>query len=395
MHQMSLFGAATSISMLLLALVLTGTGAAAEDTTTSIDIPDLDSAIEDRAVSMTLRPPARSEKQTEWVFLPIPKANPAIGGGLQLVAARFFQADAKSQTSVLGAGAGYYSSDTWFAAAGGAVNFSEDRWRVSGGLGYIDAKYDFYGVGSDAGSDGIRIPINQTASAAFVSVLRRVWANWYIGGGYRYLDSQAGLNVSLPGNKEIEDILKNGVHIVSAGPTLAASYDTRDLNMNPRTGSYITIDAIFPSKNFGSDANYDRVKIKANGYWPTTERITLAGRFSLCGASANTPFFDICYFGADSDLRGYVVGRYQDLTKFAVQGEVRTQFTARWGGVVFAGVGQVAPTFHQMTDDNLLPAAGFGVRWMAAPKNKVNIRADVAWGEDGDALFYLSVGEAF
>jgi len=381
--------------MLSLALVLTGTGAAAEDTTTSVDVPDLDSAIEDGAVSMTLRPPTRSDNKTEWVFLPIPKANPAIGGGLQLVAARFFQTDAKSQTSVLGAGAGYYSSDTWFAAAGGAVNFSEDRWRVSGGLGYLDAKYDFYGVGSDAGDDGIRIPINQEASAAVVTVLRRVWANWYVGGGYRHLDSQAGLNVSLPGNKDIEDILKNGVHIVSAGPTLAATYDTRDLNMNPRTGSYITIDAIFPSKTFDSDANYDRVKIKANRYWPTTEKITLAGRISVCGASANTPFFDLCYFGADNDLRGYVVGRYQDLTKFAVQGEVRAQLTPRWGGVVFAGVGQVAPTFHQMTDDNLLPAAGFGVRWMAAPKNKVNIRADVAWGENGDALFYLSVGEAF
>jgi outer membrane protein assembly factor BamA len=115
--------------------------------------------------------------------------------------------------------------------------------------------------------------------------------------------------------------------------------------MNPRTGSYVTIDAIFPSKTFGSDANYDRVNIKANRYWPTTDKITLAGRISLCGASANTPFFDLCYFGADNDLRGYVVGRYQDLTKSAVQGEVRTQFTPRWGGVVFAGVGQVAPTF--------------------------------------------------
>ncbi len=316
-------------------------------------------------------------------------------GGLQLVAARFFQTDANSQPSVLGAGAGYYSSDTWFAGAGGAVNFSEDRWRVSGGLRYLDANYDFYGVGSDAGNNGIGIPINQSASAAFVTVLRRVSANWYIGGGYRYVDSQAGLNVSLPGNKPIGDILKKGVHIASAGPTLAASLDTRDLNMNPRTGSYITIDAIFPSKNFGSDVDYDRVKIKANRYWPTTETITLAGRFSLCGASSNTPFFDLCYFGADNDLRGYVVGRYQDLTKFAVQGEVRKQITPRWGGVIFAGVGQVAETFRQMNDDNLLPAAGFGVRWMAAPKNKVNIRADVAWGEDGDALFYLSIGEAF
>jgi hypothetical protein len=74
--------------------------------------------------------------------------------------------------------------------------------------------------------------------------------------------------------------------------------------------------------------------------------------------------------GVDNDLRGYVVGRYQHLTKFAVQAEARMQFTPRWGGVVFAGVGQVAPVFNAMTDENLLPAGGFGVPWMAAPKKR-------------------------
>jgi hypothetical protein len=48
-----------------------------------------------------------------------------------------------------------------------------------------------------------------------------------------------------------------------------------------------------------------------------------------------------------------------------------------------------------MNSGNLLPAGGFGVRWMAAPQNKVNIRADLAWGKGEDALFYLSIGEAF
>ena len=80
---------------------------------------------------------------------------------------------------------------------------------------------------------------------------------------------------------------------------------------------------------------------------------------------------------------------------FATQAELRVQFAPRWGGVVFAGVGQVAPGFSDMNSDNLLPAGGFGIRWMAAPENKVNIRADLAWGKGGDALFYLSIGEAF
>jgi hypothetical protein len=32
---------------------------------------------------------------------------------------------------------------------------------------------------------------------------------------------------------------------------------------------------------------------------------------------------------------------------------------------------------------------------MAAAEHKVNIRADLAWGKDEEALFYLSIGEAF
>ena len=109
----------------------------------------------------------------------------------------------------------------------------------------------------------------------------------------------------------------------------------------------------------------------------------------------NAPFFDLCLFGASNDLRGYPVGRYQDQTLFAVQTELRAELWPRWGAVVFAGVGEVAPNFGDMNTDNLLPSAGFGIRWMAAPKNRVNLRADLAWGEGGETAFYLSIGEAF
>lgn len=161
---------------------------------------------------------------------------------------------------------------------------------------------------------------------------------------------------------EIEEIQRAGVRIVSSGPILAASYYTRDLNMNPRTGSYVTVDAIFPSETFGSDSTYESVTVKANRYWPVRDPVTLAGRITGCGASFDAPFFDVCLFGSDNDIRGYVAGRYQDFTMFAVQGEVRKQFAPRWGGVAFAGVGQVAATFRDMNQENLLPAAGFGVR---------------------------------
>ena len=54
---------------------------------------------------MTLIPPIKSEKVSARVFLPIPKASPAFGGGLHLVVARFFQMDANLQRPVVDADA--------------------------------------------------------------------------------------------------------------------------------------------------------------------------------------------------------------------------------------------------------------------------------------------------
>ncbi len=347
-------------------------------------------------VEVTVTPEVKLEKASEWVVLPVPKSSPAIGTGLQLVGARFFKADAQSQPSVFGIGAGYYSSETWFAGVGGVYNFDADRWRVMGGLGYVDARYDFYGIGSDAGdATDIKFPIRQTGTAAMVKVLRLIGADWYAGIGYRYLDSQVSLRASIPGFPEIEEILNTGVRIVAQGPTLSAVYDTRDLNLNPRTGSYVSIEGLTSTKFLDSEETYQRLTVNASRYWPLGEDYTLAGRITVCGVTDNAPFFDLCLYGSNNDLRGYAVGRYQDLTMFATQAELRAQFTPRWGGVVFAGIGEVAPAFRDMNSGDLLPAGGVGLRWMAAPENRVNVRADLAWGEGDGALFYLSIGEAF
>lgn len=42
----------------------------------------------------------------------------------------------------------------------------------------------------------------------------------------------------------------------------------------------------------------------------------------------------------------------------------------------------------------MLPAGGFGLRYLASKEANVNLRADIAWGKDG-AAFYFGIGEAF
>lgn len=358
-----------------------------------LQVPQVEVLAEDKPVAVEVVTEGASAG--EWVVLPMLKSSPAIGSGVQVIAARFFKSDAESQPSVVGAGAGYFSSETWFAGVGGAYNFAADRWRLTGGIGYIDAKYDFYGVGTSAGNRRVALPIRQTGTVAVVKVLRSVGDDWYLGAGFRYLDSNVGLGVSLPAYPDIEDQLRAGVRVVSAGPTLSASYDTRDLSTNPRSGSYVVADALLASNSFASDERYQRYTIKANRYWSARDDVTLAGRIAVCGVSDDAPFFDLCMLGAGSDIRGYVAGQYQDRAMFSTQAEARIQLAPRWGGVLFAGVGQVAASFGDFDGDKLLPAGGFGLRWMAAPQNKVNLRGDLAWGKGGEALFYLAIGEAF
>ena len=107
-----------------------------------------------------------------------------------------------------------------------------------------------------------------------------------------------------------------------------------------------------------------------------------------------TALFDLCSYGSNSDLRGYVSGQYIDKRMFAAQLEYRWRFYWRFGMTVFAGVGGVAPEFNKFEFDKLLPAAGLGIRFLASEENHVNIGLDFAVGKRSSAL-YFRIGEAF
>jgi len=111
----------------------------------------------------------------------------------------------------------------------------------------------------------------------------------------------------------------------------------------------------------------------------------LALRGYVCRASDDTPLFDLCLFGAGSDLRGYEVGRYRDQRMVAFQGEYRFPLTGRFGAVVFGGSGKVARTFSEMGDEPDLWSVGAGLRWLASEQAKVSVGADGAEGRGGSA----------
>jgi outer membrane translocation and assembly module TamA len=114
----------------------------------------------------------------------------------------------------------------------------------------------------------------------------------------------------------------------------------------------------------------------------------------MCRVSGGAPFFDMCMFGASSDLRGYDSGKFRDDASWATQVEVRQHLFGKFGAVAFAGIGGTAPSFSDLDESEFLPSAGVGLRFMPVKSANTNVRIDYAWGKDGGAL-YISVGEAF
>lgn len=337
-------------------------------------------------------PPQRPDKGVSIVAMPIPVSNPAIGNGLGVAAVAIYSPGHSPEPWITGAGGLYTDSKSWAAAVFQKAHLNDDRIRVTAGAGGGDFNLDFYGVGSGAGARDRSIPIDQRAVGAVVEALFRVAPNTYAGVRYRGAHLRTSLDLSqLPfPDLEIPEVeLRSQVSALG----LSGEYDTRDDQFGPRKGMYGTAQWMVASESLGSDFDYSRIDVAANFYHALSERSVIAGRIALCDVGDRAPFYDLCLFGQNNDLRGYTAGQYRDHSMAAVQVEYRRDLFWRLGGVVFAGVGGVAPSFDKF-GSALLPAVGIGLRFKASKQHRVNASVDFAVGEDSQA-FYFYIGEAF
>ncbi|NJN26731.1 MAG: hypothetical protein HC819_12535 [Cyclobacteriaceae bacterium] len=84
-----------------------------------------------------------------------------------------------------------------------------------------------------------------------------------------------------------------------------------------------------------------------------------------------------------------------DKQSFWMQAEFRRDLFWRFGGVAFAGIGDVAPEIDQFVFDEMKYVVGLGGRFQALKDEKLNARLDVGFGRGGQHAVYLSIKEAF
>ncbi|NWG75424.1 MAG: BamA/TamA family outer membrane protein [Rubrivivax sp.] len=291
------------------------------------------------------------------------------------------------------------------------MHLKEDQYRVTAAAGNASINADIYGVGKIAGDRGLYLPLNFKGSAVIAEPLWRIRRGFYAGPRFQYRNLTLSLNreeFDLPPDEEpppplgeiLEEVAPDLFHqqTVAVGPHF--QWDTRDDTYYPRKGIVLDFGIDLFAEALGSKFSYQYYKAAFNKYIGVRSRDVIAVRAMGCAAAGDhVPIYDLCIYGAGSDLRGYSAGRYQDRRMFATQAEYRwnmppKKIIGRLGFVAFGGVGGVAHSFSEMAWKDLLPAGGGGLRFRLTQKDHINFRIDYGIGRVGHTVT-MGVSEAF
>jgi hypothetical protein len=339
----------------------------------------------------------KKKKKRDLLVAPVPISSPTTGTGLAVGGVAFYNPNQEPRQWVSGAGAVYTDRGTKGIAGFHSMSFGHDRFRFKAILSYIEAQNRFYGIGAEAGDRAERVELGNKQLVVQLQGQMRVFEHGFAGLRYHLGTNAAVIEPPKEDAPPVSTLPPSADQLHSTlsviGPVL--TYDSRDSGNQPRRGAYASMTWMFGIKALGDSFTHDKLQLAGNLYFPFGEKTVLATRASLCSATGEVPYYDLCLFGSGPDLRGYEGGRYRDRSSWAVQGELRQHIAGRFGGVVFFGLGGIAPAAGEILDNsNLLPSAGIGVRYRPFKDNDVQLRLDFALGKNDHGI-YIGISEAF
>ncbi len=358
-------------------------------------LPSADRQESATAPTAPTAPTAAQEAAPERRIIPFPvllsdPTNGVGGGGGLLMLYRLNETDPKdSQTAAFGF---YTTRSSWKWGLQQEVSFGEDRFRgtATGIFGKTNNSF----VYPDA---PLPVSYGERQDRLEADFTVRVFDDLYAGVAYRYsrteflydvgTEEEQGFSRVILGIAGAEDTTDSGIGLV-------LQFDDRDREYAPTRGFLGSLRFLDQSGRLGSDNDYRTADAFLNYYLGLAPENTLAFRFRWRDAWGDVPFTGQSSFNG-IDLRAYPSGKYRGTGMLAAQVEYRFPIWKRLGGVAFGGSGRVYGGVPTLGQEEVLPAAGGGIRFLVLKDRGTRVGLDFAQGRFGNRGVYFTFDEAF
>lgn len=326
-------------------------------------------------------------------FLPLvsPITEPALGYGLVGAGVYFLpKKDAPKgefrMPDIVGAAAGYTQNKTWFAGAGYAGFWKQDKIRYRGILGYGDINMKYYGSGNSIQD---RDPANFSMESFFFlqQALFRIGESAFMLGGNYYFGKT---EVTAFEESKFPEVDPRDFDLTNTGIGIIGEYETFNNVLSPTKGVRVQLHLANSLEFMGSDRNISRLSFFTLYYLPILKRWVSGFRIESMVTTNNAPFYMLPYI----KLRGVPVLRYQGEFTMLAETEQMIKVYKRWSLVGFGGIGSTIPSLEDATLSPMVWNAGAGFRYKIARLMGLNMGIDVARGPE-DWAFYIVFGSAW
>ncbi len=263
--------------------------------------------------------------------------------------------------------------------------------RVAGSVGWRKFPDYFYGIGPRSSSEDEETFTPRVADAQ-ASFQRRIFSR--LRPGVRFEARKVDLRDLQAGGVLSAGGVPGSAGGVSAGAGALIEWDDRGPTISPPWGRIWRLESTGFGRLWGSDYSFSRHLADLREYIPAGGDRVVAIRALAVENRGGVPFDRMATLGGESLLRGYAESRYRDASAAILQAEIRSPLWRRFGGVIFCGLGDVAPRLEKLAPRRFKHAFGAGLRFALNQKDRLNLRADLGFGS-GSSGFYFGGAEAF
>lgn len=325
---------------------------------------------------------SKDSKSSPWFVTPLVSSDPKISTAGGALGGYVHQFDEASPPSIFGATATYSTTDSWYLAAFAKTHFDKDNHRVIAAVATGKIRNDY----SDFLGSGLDVQTTDDLTLYALRYVLRVYGQWYLGPQF------ISTNYAISGDDFLSgEILEHFglIGFKSNGLGLIAQYDSRDNQYSPSSGQVFRAHNIAFRQTFGGDVSFDAYTADYQYYIPHGKDHVLAlhakGRWTH-----NAPPSGY----SSVTLRGYTRGQYLSPHITLAEGDYRYSLTEKWGITAFAGIACLYGDDNINGSDRLFPAGGAGIVYRLNDEKMV-VRADFAFGKEGNKGFYLQFGQPF